>query len=60
MTIIKTRDYTGYSELGLNHAIDDALQKAGEYKRIEVIETRSSHYEEDQKHYQVTITTHND
>ena len=59
MTSIRTRDYTGYSEAGLDEAIENALQKAGEFNRVEVIETRSSHFNEDKKHYQVTLTTFN-
>lgn len=57
MKTIKPGDYTGYSKSGLNEAISNALQKAGDYQRIEVIETRSSHYSENTSDYQVTLTT---
>lgn len=60
MTIVKNKDFTGYSESGLEDALAQALQKAGEYQRVEVIETRSSHTTEENKSYQVTIATYKD
>ena len=57
MTKKKLGEFTGYSELGIDEAIQDALLKAGEYTRIEVIETRGSQIKEDSRQYQVTITT---
>ncbi|QRN02535.1 hypothetical protein GH742_00830 [Legionella sp. MW5194] len=59
MTTVKPNDFTGYSESGLDDALAQALQKAGEYQRVEVIETRSSHTTDD-KTYQVTITAYTD
>ncbi|OGV41160.1 MAG: hypothetical protein A3F46_09215 [Legionellales bacterium RIFCSPHIGHO2_12_FULL_42_9] len=60
MTIIKTEDYTGYSESSIDDAITDALEKAGKHRRVEVIETRSSQQGENQCQYQVTLTTQDD
>jgi len=57
MTILDARDYTGYSEASLDEAIADALQKADEHSHFEVIETRSSHFPNNQCHYYVTLTT---
>ena len=57
MTKIKAGDFTGYSDAGLDEAIQDALDKAGEYVRVEVIETRGSHLEGEQRQYQVTVAT---
>ncbi|KTC98667.1 dodecin domain-containing protein [Legionella erythra] len=60
MTIVKNKDFTGHSESGLEDALAQALQKAGEYQRVEVIETRSSHITEENKSYQVTIAAYKD
>jgi len=54
---MKTRDYTGYSDESLNEAINNALQKSEEHSHFEVIETRSSQFRDDRRHYQVTLTT---
>ncbi|WP_028372319.1 hypothetical protein [Legionella lansingensis] len=53
----KTGEYTGSSDLGLSDAIQDALQKAGEHTRIEIIETISSWINDDKRYYQVIINT---
>ena len=55
MIITKTGDYIGYSESGIDDAIANALSKAGDCKRVEVIETRGSQIGEDQRQYQVTL-----
>lgn len=60
MTILRNRDYTGYSDTSLEHAIANALEKAGkDANRIKVIETRSSQ-PDDKRHYQATLTTFTD
>lgn len=56
----KIGEYTGYSDSGINEAIQNALQKASEHKHIEIIETRSSQTGEDKRYYQVTISTFSD
>lgn len=57
MTTLLTKDYTGYSNSGLDDAIGNALQEAGDYQHVEVIETRSSYRPEGSRQYQVTLTT---
>jgi flavin-binding protein dodecin len=54
---IKIGEYTGFSELGINEAIQNALQKASEYIRVEVIETQSSWISEEKRSYQVIVST---
>lgn len=56
MKTIKTGEYTGYSNSGIDDAIQNALQKAGEHTHFEIIETRGSQIGENKRHYQVTIT----
>lgn len=56
MAKINTEEFTGYSELGIEDAIQDALDKAGEYARFEVIETRGSQGNGDNRQYHVTLT----
>ena len=56
----KVGDFTGYSDSGINEAIQDALSKAGDYVRVEVIETRGSETKGNKRHYQVTIATFNE
>ncbi len=53
----KIGDFTGYSDCGIDEAIQDALDKAGEYAHVEVVETRGSHIKGDHRQYQVTLTT---
>lgn len=56
---MKTKDkgeYTGYSDSGIDEAIQNALRKAGEHTHFEIIETRGSQIGENKRHYQVTIT----
>lgn len=57
MTRIKTGDFTGYSELGIDEAIQDALEKAGDYVRVEVVETRGSQAKGNNRQYHVTLAT---
>lgn len=57
MTQIKPSDFTGYSDKDIDEAIRDALEKAGQYTRVEVVETRGSHVKGNNRHYQVTLTT---
>lgn len=57
MTKIKSGDITGYSELGIEEAMQDALDKAGDCVRVEIIETRGSQAKGDSRQYQVTLTT---
>ncbi len=52
--------YTGYSQSGIDEAIENALQQAGEHSRCEIIETMGSQNHLDQKHYQVTVSTYID
>lgn len=55
MAVKKVSDYTGYSSAGIEEAIKDALDKAGDYDRVEVIETRGSQTAGDKSSYQVTL-----
>ncbi len=57
MTIKKAGDYTGYSDSGIDEAIQDALEKAGDHARVEIVETRGSQTNGDQRRYQVTLAT---
>ena len=57
MAINKTSDFTGYSTAGIDEAIQDALQKAGDYVRVEVVEARGSQAKGDNRQYQVTLAT---
>lgn len=57
MTIMREKDFTGYSRDSIHEAIDNAIEKAGEHQCVEVIETRSHHDEAGYAHYQATITT---
>ncbi|STX50124.1 Uncharacterised protein [Legionella busanensis] len=57
MIISKTRDYTGFSEESLNEAILNALEKAQEHSHVEVIESRSSLFTDNIRHYYVTLAT---
>jgi flavin-binding protein dodecin len=56
MAKIKSADFTGYSDIGIEEAIQDALDKAGDYARVEVIETRGSQANGENREYQVTLT----
>ena len=56
MITTKTGDYTGYSTSGIEEAIQNALLKAGDHNRYEIIETRGSQIGDNERHYHVTIT----
>ncbi|WP_028389431.1 dodecin domain-containing protein [Legionella fairfieldensis] len=56
MITIKKGDYTGYSDSGIDEAVQNALQKAGKHTHFEIIETRSSQIEKNTRHYQATVT----
>lgn len=56
MTKIKIENYTGYSNTGISEAIKNALEKAGDHARFEIIETRGSRTGEE-SNYQVTLAT---
>lgn len=55
-----TNDYTGYSETGIEEAIANALKKAGEPARFEVVETLGAQDQAEQRHYQVTLKAFSD
>lgn len=56
MTKITEKDFTGYSQDGIDKAIANAIEKAGDHQRFEVIETRSHHDDAGLVQYQATIT----
>lgn len=56
MAIVKKGDYIGYSDSGIDEAIENALQQAGEHAYFEVIETRGSQIGDSKRQYQATIT----
>lgn len=56
MIATKSGDYIGYSTSGIDEAIQNALQKAGDHNHFEIVETRGSQIGEDERHYQATIT----
>ena len=53
----KTGDFTGHSTAGIDEAIQNALEKAGDYDRVEVIEAQGSRAKGDNRQYQVTLAT---
>jgi len=56
----KIGDFTGTSTSGINEAIDNALEQAGDHNHFEVVETSSSLCSEKNRHYQVTLSTFGD
>lgn len=58
MIIKKIGDYTGASTSGINEAVENALEKAGDHSRFEVVETTSSQCRDNNRHYQVTLSTY--
>lgn len=54
---IKTGDYSGSSDLGINEAIQNALQEVPEPTKIKIVETRSSWIAEEKRYYQVIVST---
>lgn len=59
MTIIKKGDYTGYSTLGIYEAIQNALEQAGPYDRMEIVETLASQGKSGHRQYQATLIVFN-
>ncbi|WP_133130680.1 dodecin domain-containing protein [Legionella yabuuchiae] len=55
----KIGDFTGISTSGISEAIKNALEKAGEHSRFEVIET-TAQGSGTNRQYQVTLSTYND
>ncbi|WP_152571537.1 dodecin domain-containing protein [Legionella norrlandica] len=53
-------DFTGFSESGIDDAIQNALKKAGDPVHFEVIETLSSQGNQSDRQYQVTLKTFNE
>ncbi|WP_133128578.1 dodecin domain-containing protein [Legionella nagasakiensis] len=53
----KIGDFTGYSDSGIYEAVQNALEKAGEHAHFEVVETCCSQGGENDRQYQVTLTT---
>lgn len=53
----KIGDFTGHSTSGLDEAIQNALQKAGDHQHFKVVETSCSHAGEHARQYEVTLTT---
>lgn len=60
MTILQPEDFTGYSDSCIDEAVQNALEKAGEYVRVKVIETRGRQANGDNRQYQVTVTTYDE
>lgn len=56
----KQGDYTGTSSDGIHEAIENALEKAGEHARFEVVETTSLQGQENNRHYEVTLSTYDE
>ncbi len=57
---LKSRDYIGYSTSGIDDAVQKALEKAGAYKRVIIVETRSSQIANRERMYQATLCTLSD
>ncbi|MCE3045528.1 MULTISPECIES: hypothetical protein [Legionella] len=58
MTLLNTRDYTGYSESSLEEAIAQALAKSGkDHDQVKIIETRSAQPQDNKRYYQATLST---
>lgn len=50
-------DFVGLSEYGINDAVQNALENAGNPVNYEVIETLGSHNSTTKRQYQVTLKT---
>lgn len=50
-------DFTGFSESGIDDAIQKALKKAGDPAHFEVVETLGSQGSQSDRQYQVTLKT---
>ncbi|HAT7073354.1 TPA: hypothetical protein JAN90_11415 [Legionella pneumophila] len=53
-------DFTGFSESGIDDAIQNALKKAGNPTHFEVVETLGSQDSLSDRRYQVTLKTLSD
>ncbi|HRD69347.1 MAG TPA: dodecin domain-containing protein [Legionella sp.] len=51
------KDFTGFSESGINEAMQNALLKADNPARFQVIEMRGSNDSKTNRQYQVTLKT---
>lgn len=60
MSKSKPEDFIGNSQKDIDEAFRDALHKAGEFKRVEVIETCGSHVNGNDRRYQVTLVKYKD
>lgn len=56
----KIGDFTGFSDTGIQEAIENALSQAGAHERFEVIETSSSQRDETNRQYQVMLSTYSE
>lgn len=52
--------FTGYSTSNLHEAVQNALEKAGEHKRFEVVESCSIKAPENERQFEVTLSTFHD
>lgn len=57
MSQSKAGDLTGYSNSGIDDAIQNALEKVKDRLRIEVVETRGSQERGGNRQYEVTLAT---
>ncbi|HAT6978672.1 TPA: dodecin domain-containing protein [Legionella pneumophila] len=53
-------DFTGFSESGIDDAIQNALKKAGNPTHFEVVETLGSQGSQSDRQYQATLKTQSD
>ncbi len=56
MDKLKSAEFTGYSDLCIEEAIQNALNKAEQYVRFEIIETSGSLANRNNRQYHVTLT----
>ena len=52
--------FTGFSETGIDDAIQNALLEAGEFSKCEIVETFGVQDHLDQKQYHATLLTYID
>ena len=57
MTKKAIEDITGYSNSGIDAAIQNALDKTGAHVCVKVVETCSSHIKDHHRQYHVTLAT---
>ncbi|KTD20161.1 dodecin domain-containing protein [Legionella londiniensis] len=58
MIIKKIGYFTGYSNSGIQEALENALEKAGDHLHFEVVETSCFQAGENDREYQVTLSTY--